>query len=89
MDKLTPVWRDENVSIQNEARLVSTLVFSDVLYRAETWTIREADRRESMRSKFGAGDDFWVFHGQHANDFVLLEAGNPEPLESKATLAKL
>ena len=45
--------------------------------------------RESMRSKCGAGDDFCVSHGQHANDFVLLEAGNPEPLESKATLAKL
>ena len=34
--KLTLVWREKNVSIQNEVRLVSTLVFSVALYGSGT-----------------------------------------------------
>ena len=47
--------------------------------------------RESVRSKCGAGASFAYHMGstQTDDDFVLLEAGNTEPLESKVTLTKL
>ena len=45
MGRLRRVWADSAVSKALKIRLVNALVFSVFLYAAETWTVREADRR--------------------------------------------
>lgn len=43
VSKLTPIWKDHNISRNNKLRLLKTLAFSVMLYGAETWTLRKAD----------------------------------------------
>lgn len=45
MSQLHRTWRDRNISLKTKTKLVRTLVFSILLYGAETWTLRSADRK--------------------------------------------
>lgn len=45
VSKLTVVWKDAAITRRTKLRLLHTLVFPVLLYGAETWTIKMADRR--------------------------------------------
>lgn len=45
MSRLSKVWIDTEISKDLKKNVIKALVFSVFLYGAETWTVREADRR--------------------------------------------
>ncbi|XP_052744154.1 uncharacterized protein LOC128199289 [Bicyclus anynana] len=45
MSQLHKTWKDRNISLRTKIKLVRTLVFSILLYGAETWTLKSADRK--------------------------------------------
>ncbi|XP_063547168.1 uncharacterized protein LOC134754758 [Cydia strobilella] len=45
MEKLSEIWRDRNITKATKTRLVRSLVFPVLLYGAETWTVRESERK--------------------------------------------
>ena len=44
--KLNKIWRDCAITKHTKIRLVRTLVFSIFLHRAETWTLRQKERKK-------------------------------------------
>ncbi|KAI8433243.1 hypothetical protein MSG28_015319 [Choristoneura fumiferana] len=46
MDRLRKIWRSRNIYRSTKIRLVRALVFPIFLYAAETWTLREVERRK-------------------------------------------
>ena len=43
---LTSIWKDRGVTLETKVKLVNVLVFPIVLYGAETWTMRQHERRK-------------------------------------------
>lgn len=46
MDKLKKIWRNRSITKATKIRLVRTLVFPIFLYAAETWTLREGEKKK-------------------------------------------
>ena len=46
MGGLTSIWKDRGVTLETKVKLVKVLVFPIVLYGAETWTMRQHERRK-------------------------------------------
>ncbi len=46
MVKLNKIWRDRAITKRTKIRLVRTLVFSIFLYGAETWAVRQKERKK-------------------------------------------
>lgn len=46
MDKLKKIWRNRNITKATKTRLVRALVFPIFLYAAETWTLRESEKKK-------------------------------------------
>ena len=46
MGGLTSIWKDRGVTLETKVKIVKVLVFSIVLYGAETWTMRKHERRK-------------------------------------------
>ncbi|XP_037866981.1 uncharacterized protein LOC119628534 [Bombyx mori] len=45
MSQLNKIWRDRNILKKTKVQIVETLVFLIFLYGAETWILKESDRR--------------------------------------------
>lgn len=43
---LTTIWKDRGIKRETKVKLVKALVFPIVLYGAETWTLRKAERKK-------------------------------------------
>ena len=46
MGGLTSIWKDRGVTLETKVKIVKVLLFSIVLYGAETWTMRKHERRK-------------------------------------------
>lgn len=46
MDRLRKIWRNRNITKATKMRLVKALVFPIFLYGAETWTLRESEKKK-------------------------------------------
>ena len=46
MDRFGKIWKNRNITKNTKTRLVRTLVFPIFLYAAETWTLREMDKKK-------------------------------------------
>lgn len=44
--KLSKIWKDRTISKATKIRLVETLIFPIATYAAETWTLKQVDRRK-------------------------------------------
>ena len=51
MVSLKHVWSGKKLTIQNKLRILTTCVFSVLLYASETWTLKEADKRKLLAFK--------------------------------------
>ena len=47
MGSLKPIFKDRGIRLTTKIMIVQTLVFLIILYGAETWTIKKADRKIS------------------------------------------
>lgn len=46
MDKMRKIWRNNNITKATKIRLVRTLIFPIFLYAAETWTLRDTEKKK-------------------------------------------
>ena len=58
MGGLTSIWNDRRVTLETKVKLVKVLVFPIVLCGAETWTMRQHERRRSTLSSYGVGVEY-------------------------------
>ncbi|XP_028036754.1 myrosinase 1-like [Bombyx mandarina] len=56
MDRLKKIWGNRNITKATKIRLVRALVFTIFLYAAETWTLRESEKK---RIKYALEMWFW------------------------------
>ena len=45
---LKHIWNSKKLKIENKLKILTTCVFSVLLYASETWTLKEADRKKLM-----------------------------------------
>ena len=55
MTNLDSILKSRDITLSTKFRLVKALVFSVVMYRCESWTIKKAERRRI--DAFGVGED--------------------------------
>ena len=48
MASLRHVWNIKKLTIQNKLRILTTCVFSVLLYASETWTLKENDKKKLL-----------------------------------------
>ena len=48
MAALKSIWNSKKIKIENKIRILTTCVFSVLLYASETWTLKEADRKKLL-----------------------------------------
>ena len=92
MIDLQVIWNDTNLSIQLKMKLVKTLVWSALLYGAESWTLFKADVNRIMAA------EMWFFwrrmlninwKQKRTNANVLLELGTERQLLGKVISLKM
>ena len=57
MTILDSLLKSRDITLPTNVYIVKALVFPIVMYRCESWTIKEAECRELMLSNCGAGED--------------------------------
>ena len=48
MASLRHIWNDKKPTMQNKLRILTTCVFSVLLYASETWTLKETDKKKML-----------------------------------------
>jgi hypothetical protein len=48
MASLRHIWNSKKLKLENKLRILTTCVFSVLLYASETWTLKEADRKKLL-----------------------------------------
>jgi len=51
------VLKSRDVTLPTEVRIAKAVVFPEVMYGCESWTVRKAECQELMPSNCGAGED--------------------------------
>ena len=57
MTNLDSVLKSRDFTLPTKVHVVKAMVFSVVMYRCESWTIKKAERRRIAASNCGAGED--------------------------------
>ena len=57
MTNLDSVLKSRDITLLTKVHIVKNMVFSVVMYRCESWTIRRLSAKELMLSNCGAGED--------------------------------
>src|SRR5262249_9973599 len=45
---LKHIWKSKKLKMENKLKILTTCVFSVLLYASETWTLKEADRKKLL-----------------------------------------
>ena len=91
MIDLQVIWNDTNLSIQLKMKLVKTLIWSALVYGAESWTLFKADVNRIMAAEMW----FWRrmlninWKQKRTNASVLLELGTERQLLGKVISLKM
>ena len=67
MTNLDSILRNREITLPTKVHLVKTMVFPVIMYRCESWTIKEAERPRTDVSNCGAGEDSWESLGQQGD----------------------
>ena len=90
MVDLHDVWNDKNIRKDLKMKLVRTLVWSALLYGAESWTLRKADENRIMAAEMW----FWrrmlniSWKDKRTNDSILQELNTSRELLGKVVSLK-
>ena len=57
MTNLDSILKSRDITLLTKVQLVKVMVFPVVMYRCESWTIKNAEAKELILSNFGAGED--------------------------------
>ena len=61
LSRLKIIWRDKNISLAAEVKLMQTLILSTFLYACESWTLTAEIERRIQALRWDAIGDFWTF----------------------------
>ena len=91
MGGLTSIWKDREVTVDTEVKLMKVLAFPIVLYGAETWTMRKHERRMVVSFELWCwGRVLRVSWMERKTNISIIENIKPEwTLESRVTKAAL
>ena len=64
MTNLDRILKSRDVTLPTKVRIVIAVVFLLVMYRCESWPIKNAEHQELMSLNCGAGEDSRESHGQ-------------------------
>ena len=87
MTNLDSILKSRDITLPAKVHIVKNMVFSVVMYRCESWTIRRLSAKELMLSNCGAGEDFWK--GRRSNQLILKEISPEYSLEGLMLKLKL
>ena len=91
MVELYEIWNDKNITICLKMKLVKTLVWSALLYGAESWTLLKADENRIMAAEMW----FWrrmlniSWKEKRTNRSILAELKTKRELFGKVVTLKL
>ena len=57
MTNIDSILKSRDIILPTKVHLVKAMVFLVVMYRCESWTIKNAEAKELILSNFGAGED--------------------------------
>ena len=60
MTNLDSVLKSRDIILPTEIYIFNAMVFSVVMYRYESWTIKKTEHKQLMLSNCGAGEDLRV-----------------------------
>ena len=59
MTNLHSILKSRDIILPTKVHLVKAMVFPVLVYGCESWTIKKAEREESMLLNCGVGEDSW------------------------------
>ena len=59
MTNLDSILKSRDISLLTKVHLLKAMVFPEVTYRCESWTIKKAEHEELMLLNCGVGEDSW------------------------------
>ena len=91
MLQLVDIWKDHNISRQPKIRIMHALVWSVLLYGAESWTLRKTDERRIQAA------EMWCYRRllrvswmeKRTNESFLVELGVQRQLLARVKIRKL
>ena len=57
MTNLDRVLKNKNITLPTKVHIVKAMVFSVVIYRCESWTIKKTERGRTVLLNCGVGED--------------------------------
>ena len=57
MTNLDSIFKNRDITLPTEVRLVKAMVFPVIMYGCESWTVKKAEREELMLLNCGVGED--------------------------------
>ena len=57
MTNLDSILKNRDITLPTKVHLVKAMVFPVVMYGCESWTVKNAERRELMLLNCGVGED--------------------------------
>ena len=67
MTNLDSILKSRHIPLPKKACIVKAMVFPEVTYRCESWTMRRLSTEELMLSNCDAGEDSWDSLGQQGD----------------------
>ena len=57
MTKLDSIFKSRDITLPTKVRLVKAMVFPEVMYVCESWTVKKAECQRIMLLNCGVGED--------------------------------
>ena len=57
MTNLDSIFKSRDMTLPTKVRLVKAMVFPEVMYGCESWTVKKASAKELMLLNCGVGED--------------------------------
>ena len=57
MTNLDSIFKSRDITLPTKVRLVKAMVFPEVMYGCESWTVKKAETEELMLLNCGVGED--------------------------------
>ena len=59
MTNLDTIWKSRDITLPTKVRLVKAMVFPEVMYGCESWTVKKAEHRRIDAFELCVGQDSW------------------------------
>ena len=90
MTNIDNILKSRDITLPRKVRLVKAIAFPAVIYGCESWTIKKAERKNSMLLNCRVGEDSWVpWTSRISKQSILMEISPEYSLEGLMLKLKL